>query len=141
MDDFRTQLRGLIDEMRASGVNPAFLVVDLEGADSIRAARGAQSLEQFKEAAIRAVIGATGGLADAFSYGDDRIVAVLGAEFGRLKTFAIIEKLRRSIPFVGQSFDCFLRPEFDVFEYDEAAGIGGLIAQLTTRRSHEELSA
>ena len=141
MDDFRTQLRGLIDAMRAEGVNPAFLVVDLQGADAIRAARGAESLEQFKEAAIRAVVSATGGVADAFSYGDDRVVAILGAEFGRLKTFSVIEKLRRSIPFVGQSFDCFLRPEFDVLEYDDNAGIGALIAQLTTRRTQEELSA
>jgi hypothetical protein len=140
MEDFRTQLRALIDAMRAEGVEPAFLVVDLEGADTIKATRGAESLEQFKESAIRALVTATGG-ADAFTYGDDRIVAVLGADFSRLKTFAVIEKLRRTIPLVGQSFDCFLRPNFDVLEYDDAAGIGGLIAQLTTRRSSDELSA
>jgi hypothetical protein len=140
MEDFRTQLRGLIDAMRAEGVAPAFLVVDLEGAEAIKAARGAESIEQFKDAAVRAVVSATGG-ADAFTYGDDRVVAILGAEFGRLKTFAIIEKLRRTIPLVGQSFDCYLRPNFDVLEYDEQAGIGALITQLTTRRSHEELSA
>jgi hypothetical protein len=140
MEDFRTQLRALIDAMRAEGVEPAFLVVDLEGADTIKATRGAESLEQFKESAIRALVTATGG-ADAFTYGDDRIVAVLGADFTRLKTFAVIEKLRRTIPLVGQSFDCFLRPNFDVLEYDDAAGIGGLIAQLTTRRSSDELSA
>lgn len=140
MDDFRTQLRGLIDEMRASGVEPVFLVVDLEGADAIRAARGAESLEQFKESTIRAVISATGG-ADAFTYGDDRVVAILGANFTRLKTFSVIEKLRRTIPLVGQSFDCFLRPAFDVLEYDDAAGIGALIAQLTMRRVQDELSA
>ncbi|MEX2225876.1 MAG: hypothetical protein WEB52_05430 [Dehalococcoidia bacterium] len=140
MDDFRSQLRGLIDSMRAEGVNPVFLVIDSEGADSIKAARGAESLEQFKDAVVRAVVSATGG-ADAFSYGDERVVAVLGSEWGRLRTFSLIDKLRRSIPLVGQSFDCFLRPNFDVLEYDDEAGIGALIAQLTTRRTNEELSA
>jgi hypothetical protein len=140
MDDFRTQLRNLIEAMRAEGVTPAFLVVDLEGADAIKATRGAQSLEQFKEAATRAVINATGG-GDAFTYGDDRVVAVLGAEWGRLRTFSLIDKLRRSIPILGQSYDCYLRPSFDVLEYDEAAGIGALIVQLTTRRTSEELTA
>jgi hypothetical protein len=66
---------------------------------------------------------------------------VLGEEWTRLKTFSLIDKLRRTIPLVGQSFDCFLRPNFDVLEYDDATGIGALIAQLTTRRNHEEMSA
>jgi len=140
MDDFRTQLRNLIDAMRAEGIDPAFLVVDLEGAESIKAARGVQSLDQFKEAAVRAVVNATGG-ADAFTYGDDRVVAVLGAEWGRLRTFSLIDKLRRTIPILGQSFDCYLRPNFDVLEYDEASGIGALIAQLTTRRTNDEMTA
>jgi len=139
MDEFRTQLRNLIDEMRAGGVEPAFLVVDLEGAAAIKA-QGDDSLDRFKEGAIRSVVSATGG-ADAFTYGDDRVVAILGSEFDRLKTFAIIEKLRRAIPLLGQSFDCFLRPNFDVIEYDEATGIGALITQITTRRTQEELSA
>jgi hypothetical protein len=140
MEDFRSQLRGLIDAMRAEGVDPAFLVVDLEGADSIRSSQGPDSIERFKDAAIRAVVSATGG-ADAFTYGDDRVVAVLGAEFSRLKTFALIEKLRRVIPPLGQSYDCYLRPAFDVLEYDERGGIGALIAQLTTRTPRDELSA
>jgi len=140
MDDFRSQLRAVIDAMLAEGVTPAFLLVDLEGAETIKSSHGAQSLDHFKEAAIRAVVSASGG-ADAFTYGDDRIVAILGAEFSRLKTFALIERLRRAIPLLGQSFDCFLRPAFDVLEYDEQAGITALITGLTTRRSHEELSA
>jgi len=140
MDDFRSQLRNLIDAMREEGIEPAFLVVDLEGAESIKAARGAESLEQFKEAAIRALVNATGG-ADAFTYGDDRVVAVLGSDWGRLRTFSLIDKLRRTIPLIGQSYDCFLRPSFDVLEYDEQAGIGALIAQLSVRRTHDELTA
>jgi hypothetical protein len=141
MDEFRTQLRNLIDAMRADGVEPAFLVVDLEGAAQIKIkARGIDSLDNFKDAAVRTVVNATGG-ADAFTYGDDRVVAILGGDFGRLKTFAVIEKLRRAIPLLGQSFDCYLRPNFDVIEYDEATGIGALITQITTRRSPEELSA
>jgi hypothetical protein len=139
MDEFRTQLRNLIDEMRATGVEPAFLVVDLEGAAGLKA-QGTDTLDSFKQAAIRAVVNATGG-ADAFTYGDDRVVAILGDGFDRLKTFAVIEKLRRAIPLLGQSFDCFLRPNFDVIEYDETTGIGALITQITTRRTHEELSA
>jgi hypothetical protein len=111
--------------------------MDLEGAAAIKVARGTEGLEQFKEAAMRAVISATDG-ADAFTYGDDRVVAILGAGWGRLKTFSLIEKLRRSIPLVGQSFDCYMRPTFDVFEYDENAGISALIAQITTRITQEE---
>jgi hypothetical protein len=139
MDEFRTQLRNLIDAMRADGVEPAFLVVDLEGAAQIKA-RGIDSLDNFKDAAVRTVVNATGG-ADAFTYGDDRVVAILGGDFGRLKTFAVIEKLRRAIPLLGQSFDCYLRPNFDVIEYDEATGIGALITQITTRKTQDELSA
>jgi hypothetical protein len=52
-------------------------------------------------------------------YGEERIVAIL-AGFDRLRTFAMIEKLRRGLPLLAQSFDCFLRPEFDVLEYDAA---------------------
>lgn len=139
MDEFRTQLRNLIDEIRATGVEPAFLVVDLEGAAQLKM-HGEDTLAGFKEAAVRAVVNATGG-ADAFTYGDERVVAILGSDFGRLKTFAVIEKLRRAIPLLGQSFDCYLRPNFDVIEYDEATGIGALITQITTRRTPEELSA
>ena len=53
----------------------------------------------------------------------------------------MIDKLRRQIPLLGQSFDCFLRPEFDIFEYDEHAGISALITQITTRIPREDLSA
>ena len=140
MDEFRSQLRDLIDSFAAEGVVPTFIVVDLEGADQIKSAQGRESLDKFKEATIRAVVSATNG-ADSFTYGDDRVVAVLGAGWDRLRTFAMIEKLRRTIPLLGQSFDCYLRPEFDVFEYDEQGGIGAVIAQLTAARPREELSA
>ena len=59
--------------------------------------------------------------------------------FDRLKTFALIQKLRRTIPLLGQSFDCFLRPECDVLEYDAQTGAAGLISQIAKRRqqTHE----
>lgn len=137
MEDFRSQLNNLISEMLAEGVTPVFLVVDLEGAEQIKKTRGQQGLDNFHEAAVAAVVAATNG-ADAFTYGDDRVVAVLGSEFDRLKTFALSQKLRRAIPFLGQSFDCFLRPEFDVVEYDPGAGVGALIKQLAAPRIRDE---
>jgi hypothetical protein len=137
MDDFRGQLQQLIDEMLAQGVTPAFLVIDLEGSTEIKKSHGAESLAKFQAAVINAVVAATNG-ADAFTYGDDRVVAVLGAEYDRLKTFALSQKLRRAIPFLGQSFDCFLRPEFDVIEYSATFGVAGLIKQLAAPRFREE---
>ena len=93
MDDFRTQLRLMIDEMVATGVNPTFLVIDMEGAEHIKKTHGQEALDGFKDAAIRAVTSATHG-ADAFTYGDDRLVAVLGGDYDRLKTFSLVKKLR-----------------------------------------------
>lgn len=139
MDDFRTQLSGVIDAMVAAGITPTFLIVDLEGADDIRKMHGGESLQKFHEAAISAVIGATAG-ADAFSYGEERVVAILGGEYDRLKTFALSQKLRRVIPLLGQSFDCFLRPEFDIVEYDPEKGVGALIAILARPRQREDVA-
>ena len=133
MNEFRSQLGALIDEMLASGVRPVFLRVDLDGAEEIRAAHGAESLEKFKTAVINAVIMATEG-ADAFTYGDGRVIAILDDSWDRLRTFAMIHKLRRQIPFLGQSFDCFLRPDFDVIEYHEDQGLTGVITMLTRPR-------
>ena len=140
MDDFRTQLTALIDGLREQGDTPVFLVMDMDGAEDIKRVRGAESLEQFKQSAIEVVAQATNG-ADAFTYGDAKLIAILSAnEFDRLKTFALIQKLRRAIPLLGQSFDCFLRPECDVLEYDPQVGVAGLINQIARqeRARHEQ---
>ncbi len=140
MDDFRSQLTTVLDQMIERGERPAFLVVDLEGAAEIKQSHGQESLDKFKNAAIDALVAATNG-ADAFTYGEDRVVAILGHEWDRLKTFALIQKLRRAIPLLGQSFDCYLRPEFDVIEYEASAGVAGLIRQITNKRSDAQQAA
>ena len=129
MDDFRSQLSDLIESMRLTGVEPVFLVVGLEGASYLKT-QGPDALPKFRTAAIDAVTAAGHGC-DAFTYGDDRIVAILPG-FDRLKTFAVIEKLRRALPLLGQSFDVPLHPEFDVLEYDPVHGVAGLINHLVT---------
>jgi hypothetical protein len=139
MDDFRSQLTAVIDHMAEAGDTPIFLVVDLEGALDIKRVRGTEGLEQFKKQAIELVASTTGGC-DAFTYGDETLVAILGAStFDRLKTFALITKLRRAVPLLGQNFDCYLRPECDVLEYDPQIGAAGLISQIARRRqqAHE----
>jgi hypothetical protein len=131
MDDFRTRLSPLVDAMLSASIAPVFLVVDLVGAEYIKRQSGPESLGKFHEAAVDAVASASRGGA-ALSYGEDRIVGILPGH-DRLKTFAIIEKLRRALPMLGQSFDCILQPEFDVLEYDAVAGIAGLMTQLVKR--------
>lgn len=134
MEDFRTQLTSLIHHMVEAGDEPLFLVVELDGAEDIKRAHGVESLDKFKQAAIDTVGAATNG-ADAFTYGDEKLVVILSAgAYDRLKTFALIQKLRRAIPLLGQSFDCFLRPECDVLEYDPATGAAGLINQIARRQ-------
>jgi hypothetical protein len=130
MEDFRTQLTEIIDAMRLGGVDPVFLVVDLEGAGSLKGVQSEESLEKFRAAAVGAVTAAGQGC-DAFTYGEDRVVAILPG-YDRLKTFAVIEKLRRALPLLGQSFDLFVRPDFDVLEYDSVHGVAGLINSLVT---------
>ncbi len=139
MDDFRTQLRGVIEEMVAAGIEPVFLVCDLDGTDYIKRTHGIESLNTFLESAITAVVSASEG-ADAFTYGESRIVVILGTGYDRLKTFALIQKLRRVIPLLGQSFDCFLRPEFDVIEYDEQTGVSGVVNHLVAIRPTPEVA-
>lgn len=139
MDDFRTQLRGVIEVMVDAGVEPVFLVCDLDGTDYIKRTHGIESLNTFLEAAVTTVVSASEG-ADAFTYGESRIVAILGTGYDRLKTFALIQKLRRAIPLLGQSFDCFLRPEFDVIEYDATTGVAGLVNQLVAMRTTPEVA-
>jgi hypothetical protein len=139
MDDFRSQLTAVIEHMAQDGDAPIFLVVDLDGALEIKRVRGAESLEEFKREAISLVGGLTNGC-DAFTYGDETLVAILSANaWDRLKTFALVQKLRRSIPLLGQSFDCFLRPECDVLEHDQQTGAAGLISQIARRKqqAHE----
>jgi hypothetical protein len=139
MDDFRSQLTAVIDHMAQDGDSPIFLVVDLEGALDIKRVRGVEGLEQFKKEAIELVASVTGGC-DAFTYGDETLVAILAAStFDRLKTFALITKLRRAVPLLGQSYDCYLRPECDVLEFDAQTGAAGLISQIARRRhqTHE----
>lgn len=131
MDDFRSQLSAVIDEMLAAGVEPVFLVVDLDGVEVIRHSHGQESLDKFRKAAVSAVASAGSGC-DAFTYGEDRIVAILPG-LDRLKTFALAEKLRRGLPYLGQSFDFVLQPEFDIFEYEPATGVAGVIARLIKR--------
>ena len=128
MDDFRGHLTEAVDALLAQGVKPVFLVVELGGAGDIKRVHGADSLATFREAATGAIVAACGGC-ESFTYGEERVVAILPG-FDRLKTFAIIEKLRRGLPYLAQSFDCMLHPEFDVIEYDLSTGIGGVIAQL-----------
>ena len=131
MDDFRPRLTQLVDATLAANIEPVFLVVDLLGIEHIKRQHGVESLDKFHEAAVTTIEGASQGGA-ALSYGEGRIVAILPGH-GRLKTFAIVEKLRRALPMLAQSFDCILRPDFDVLEYDAGTGIGGVMAQLVTR--------
>lgn len=128
MDDFRAHLEAAVDAVLAQGLKPVFLVVELGGAADIKRVHGADSVAKFREAATGAVVAAGGGC-ESFTYGEERVIAILPG-YDRLKTFAIIEKLRRSLPYLAQSFDCFLHPEFDLIEYDLTTGIGGVIAQL-----------
>ncbi len=131
MDDFRAQLSHVVEAMIAANVEPVFLVVDLIGVEYVKRQHGAESLDKFHEAASGAIEGASQG-GTAISYGEGRIVGILPGH-GRLKTFAIIEKLRRALPMLAQSFDCILQPDFDVLEYEEGTGIAGVMAQLVTR--------
>jgi hypothetical protein len=132
MDDFRTQLSAVIEGMLAEGVEPVFLVIDLYGVERIKQMHGQESIDKFRAAATGAITSAGSGC-DAFTYGEDRIVAILPG-FERLKTFALADKLRRSLPYLAQSFDFALQPEFDMLEYDETTGVAGLINQLVKRR-------
>lgn len=132
MDDFRTQLTTLIDDLLADGRTPMFVIVDLVGAEQIRQAKDTDSLERFRDTCLSALVGASRG-GDAFSYGDYRIVGILPA-FDRLRTFALVEKMRRTLPLLAQSFDCYLTPEFDTIEYDPETGVPGIITQIARPR-------
>lgn len=131
MDDFRSQLTTVVDEILADGKQPMFLVVDLFGAEYIKAHRGAEDFQQFREAAMNSITAAAAG-SHSFCHGELRVVGILPG-YDRLKTFALIDKLGRTLPFVAQSYDCILYPEFDTLEYDPKAGVAGLINQLVQK--------
>ena len=132
MDDFRKELTALIDGLVAEGRTPMFLMVDLVGAEHLRRSSDPEALNNFRDACM-ASLASNSGDAQAFSYGDIRIVAILHG-FDRLKTFALVEKMRRMLPLLAQSFDCILAPEFDTLELDERTGVGGLINQIVAPR-------
>jgi GGDEF domain-containing protein len=140
MEDFRTQLTACIDAILAEGSTPVFLVVDLEGAAQIKRTYDLDALDRFRAAASDAVSSAGGGC-DTFTYGEERIIAVL-AGVDRLKSFSIADKLRRGLPLLGQSFDAILHVEFDFIDYDPATGVAGLINQLVHQQKlkHEDVA-
>ena len=127
MDDFRSQLNEIVDAMLEQNIEPVVLVVDLWGSEYIKRHRGAESADQFREAAGNCITNICGG--GAFVYGEQRIVGVMPAP-NRIKTFAFIQKLQRSLPLVAQSYDCILQPEFDVLEFEPSGGVAGIMAQL-----------
>jgi hypothetical protein len=128
MDDFRSQLAAHVDAMLAAGVRPVFLVVDLVGAHEIKRTHDAETLDRFRETAAGAVSSVAGDC-ETFTYGEERLVAVLG-DVDRLRSFAMVEKLQRVLPLLAQSFDCPLHPDFDFIEYDERTGVAGLLGPL-----------
>lgn len=136
MDDFRKELTALIDGLMAEGRTPMFLMVDLVGAEELRRSSDAEALPNFRDACMASLSGAARD-AQTFSYGDIRIVAILHG-FDRLKTFALVEKMRRMLPLLAQSFDCILVPEFDTLEFDERTGVNGLINQIVAPRQDLE---
>ena len=94
------------------------------------------ALPHFRETCMATLSGAAGDC-PAFSCGDTRVVGLLSG-YDRLKTFALIEKMRRMIPLLSQSYDTIVAPEFDTIEYDETTGITGVINQLTAPRRQAE---
>lgn len=135
MDDARSQLTAAVDEAMAQGKTPVYVVVDLLGAAYVKSLHGGQRLAAFRESAA-AVLASNGQGCPVVAASDDRLIAVL-AGFGRLQTFAFVERLRRALPLLAQSFDCDLLPDFDIVEYDPQAGVGGLTAYLAKRAQPE----
>jgi hypothetical protein len=132
MDDFRRDLSALVDEMLAAGYEPMFLVIDLVGAEVLRQSQDLESLERFRDTCMGVLSGAAGNV-PTFSHGDVRIIGVLPG-FDRLKTFALIEKMRRALPLQAQSYDCVVTPEFETIEYDSVNGVPGVYNQLIAPR-------
>ena len=127
MDDFRSQIATTIDAMTELSIEPVFVVIDLWGAEDVKRVLGPESMQQLRDGAIDSVANTCGGAV--FAYTEFRLVAILPGPT-RLKTFALIQKLTHALPLLGQSFDCILRPDFDVLDYDPQGGVAGIINQL-----------
>ena len=128
MDDFREHLSASVDQLIAAGVEPVLLVVELLGAEEIKRSQGPASFEKFRSSAAQA-IASTCGDCDTFTYGEERIGAILPG-LARLKTFSLIDRLRRALPYLAQSYDCTIAPEFDIIEYDAQTGVAGFVNHL-----------
>jgi hypothetical protein len=136
MNDFRHELASVVDQIIADGGEPIFLMIDLVGAEVLRQSHDLESLDRLRETCMASLSSAASG-APTFTYGDIRVIGILQG-FDRLKTFALVEKLRRMFPLLAQSFDCNLAPEFDTIEYDERTGVSGVINQLIAPRREIE---
>lgn len=132
MNDFRAELAELVEQVVAAGLTPVFMVIDLEGASDVRRTQGDESYDRFVTAVTGAVRSAGPG-SEALRYNDSRFVAIMPG-FSRGRTFAIADKLGRSLPYIAQSFDCTLVPEFDIVEYDAAGGMAAFMHHLVARR-------
>ena len=128
MDDFRSNLTTAVDELTTAGKEPVLLVVELVGIEDIKRTQGIASFEKFRTSAAEAVSGAAEDCAT-FTYGETRIGALLPG-YARLKTFALIERLKRALPLLAQSYDCTIAPEFDLAEYSPETGVAGLVNYL-----------
>ena len=136
MNDFRHELTSVVDELVAQGGEPIFLMVDLVGAEVLRQSKDLESLARLRETCMASLSSAANN-APTFSYGDIRVIAILQG-YDRLKTFALIEKMRRMFPLLAQSFDFVLAPEFDTIEFDQRTGVSGVINQLIAPRRQAE---
>lgn len=132
MDDARSQLAAAVDEAMAQGKTPAFLVIDLMGADYVKSLHGGERLGRFRESAMDLFRSNARPGSIVVETSESRLIGLL-VGFGRLETFAFVERLRRALPLLAQSFDCDVVPDFDIVEYDPEAGIGGLAAYLAKR--------
>ena len=128
MDDFRANLTSAVDSLTAAGTEPVLLVVELVGVEEIKRTQGVASFEKFRTSAAGAISAAAEDCAT-FTYGDTRIGALLPG-YARLKTFALIERLKRALPLLAQSYDCTIMPEFDLAEYSPETGVAGFVNYL-----------
>jgi hypothetical protein len=138
MEDIRDPLRAACDEILGRGETPVVVVMDLPGAGVIRHQRDDASLRDFHAAVGASFVAAARGGAW-LPVSDERVIGVLPA-CERLRLFALIGKLERSLPLVAQSYDCELVPEFDSVEYDERTGLAGLVSYVTRPRPREQVA-
>jgi len=138
MEDIRDPLRAACDEILARGESPVVVIMDLPGASAIRHNRDAASLQDFHASVGTAFVAAARGGAW-IAVNEERVIGVLPA-CERLRLFALIGKLERSLPLLAQSYGCELVPEFDSVEYDERTGLAGLISYVTRPRPREQVA-